>query len=304
VLSDDQRVLLVLNPTYGRKQPKKEHHEVEVMLGLARDTCSCTDRFLTASGGSTMVIVGVRTADYGKLVDYAAKLDPRLQPWAEGAGKAPTGFILSAPLAAAWIDDPVGVDEWHRYNELVHRTAELAVRGVAPKLSDWLMVGLGWHVEDTVLGNVYCFPYRSGFVTDAEHTDWGTWLANNFKAAKRKKDDKPPSLSMAEFADWRQDASKDEFATGKAYVAFGVARFLAQEHAGKVKPLLDQCRAAIEKGSKVMISETEWQTNSDYRIPAAEQLAMLEGVQAGFLAKVTEYFQKKKACERRPVAKK
>jgi hypothetical protein len=52
-----------------------------------------------------------------------------------------------------------------------------------------------------------------------------------------------------------------------------------------------------------MISELEWRTDPDYRIPAADQLAMLDAIAPDFLATLTGYFQKKKANERR-IAKK
>jgi hypothetical protein len=42
----------------------------------------------------------------------------------------------------------------------------------------------------------------------------------------------------------------------------------------------------------------------NFQVPVAEQLALLNAVEGGLLAKVTDYFQKKKANERRPLAKK
>lgn len=300
VLSDDARVLLVLCETYARRLPKKEHHDVEVMLDLTRNTCAVTDRiFASPPGSSPLVVLGIRTADYPKLLAQMAKLDPRLENWASGAGQSVNGFILSDPLIAAWIDDPAGVDQWYPCNELVHRTAQLLIRRRAPQLPAWFLLGLGWHVEDTVQSCVYCFPHRSGFVAESDHTDWGLWLANNFKPSRRKKDGKEPLLGMREFADWTPDASKDEFATGKVYMAFGVARYLAHEHTGAILALAEKFNAAIEKGSKVVISETEWRTVPDYRIPIADQLAMLEEIEGDLLVKATDYFQRKKANERR-----
>ena len=71
-----------------------------------------------------------------------------------------------------------------------------------------------------------------------------------------------------------------------------------------MQDLAAKFNAAIEKGGKVWISATEWKTVPDCRIPGAEQLAMLNAVEGDLLARVTDYFQKKKANERRPLAKK
>jgi hypothetical protein len=50
VLSDDRAVLLVLSPTFVRRVPKKEHHEVEVMLG--RDTLAAAKAFAPPPTGT------------------------------------------------------------------------------------------------------------------------------------------------------------------------------------------------------------------------------------------------------------
>jgi hypothetical protein len=304
VLADDRRVLLVLSPTYTRRQPKKEHHDVEVMLGQVRDTIAAASAFARPPEGDPLIVIGVRRADYAKVLAKVVAVEPRVKSWADGAARSVTGFILSEPLLAAFLEDPEGVEEWQVGNELVHRVAQLLVRSSAPQLPPWLMIGLGWHIEDTVCSSVYCFPHRTGFVADAEHTDWGLCLANNFKVARRKKDGRPPILTAEEFADWRPEAGKDEFTTGRAYVAFGVARFLAHEHPSELAALMKQLHAAIEKGSKTWTSDTEWQTNPDFRVPVADQLALLNRVADAFLARVTDYFVKKKANERRAPPKK
>jgi hypothetical protein len=304
VLSDDRKVLLVLSPTYARRGPKKEHHDVEVMLGQVRDTVVAASAFTRPPDGVSLVVIGVRRADYAKLLAQVVAVQPSVKGWAEGAARSVTGFILSDPLVAGFVEDPEGVEEWQIGNELVHRTAQLLVRSSAPQLPPWLIIGLGWHVEDTVCSSVYCFPHRTGFVSDAEHTDWGLCLANNFKVARRKKDGRPPNVTMEEFADWRPETGKDEFTTGRAYVAFGVARFLAHEHPNELMSLMKQMSDAIEKGSKTWTSDTEWRTNPDFRVSVADQIKLLNGVTDGFLAKVTDYFVKKKANERHAPAKK
>jgi hypothetical protein len=306
VLSDDCRVLLGLSGTFARTKPKKEHREVEVMLGLIRDTCAVTDRFAGASAKEPppCVILCARTADYAKVVGQIGSIDPRLKDWSERAGAAAMGFVLSDPLVAAWIEDPVGVQEWHPYNELVHRTAQLIIRERAPRVPAWLLLGLAWHVEDTVRGSIYCFPHRTSFVWATEHTDWGLWLANAFKKERRDKAKRPQTVGIDEFADWRPDSGRDEYDLGRAYISFGVARYLAHEHTAAVRSLAEKLSAAAEKGSRITVSPTEWRTDPDYHLPSAEQLALLCEIDEQLLAKVTGYFQKRKANERRLASKK
>lgn len=301
VLADDARTVLVLSPTCARKNIKKEHREVDVMLGLLRESAAVADRFLApwAEGEAPAVIVCVRTEHYRPLLAHVASLDPRLKEWSESAGRAVAGFILSEPFVGAWIEDPTGVEEWYPYNELVHRATQLQLRGRAGELPAWLLLGLAWHVEDTVCKSVYCFPYRNGFVSVGAHTDWGLWLANEFKKGRREKGGKPALLSIDEFATWRPGSVAGEFEESKAYLSFGVARFLADEHPEKFREVLAAFDAAIEKGRVTWISANEWTTNPDFQLTSDEQLATLQGLGDDVLDRATEFFRGKKANERK-----
>jgi len=296
VLSDNRRVLLVLSGTYHRLKNGKEFHDVARSLELVDDTCAVVDSFAAPPGDSTppVPIVCVKSKDYPALLDYVTARHEKVKQWAGAAARKVAGFVLSDPLLAAWIEDPQGVTEWLPYNELVHRTAQLMIRREYPHLPDWLLLGLAWHTEDEVCRSVYCFPHRAGFVFATEHTDWGLWLANRFKARRRKKNKLPPCLQMTEFADWfpRKDGG---FSTGKAYISFGVARYLVRQRAKSLPELEKKLNDAVEKGSKVKLSDTKWTTNPDYQLPVDEQLALLEKVDSGFLKHVTRYFQSKKA---------
>ena len=336
VLSEDTHVLLCLSDTYARTRQDREHREVGVMLGLVRDTAAVVGPFTSAAAmqrsvvtigaheqpsGATpssgaappsngapprsaatpppVAIVCCRHRDYPRLLAHVATLDERLRPWAASAARSVCGFILSDPLIAAWIEDAPGVDEWHPHNELVHRTAQLLVRGRAPALPSWLLLGLAWHVEDTVRECIYCFPHRAGFVSAAAHTDWGLWLANHFKKERRRKAKLPTVLTAEEFVGWRPE-SDEEFESGKAYLAFGVARWLMCEHPDAVLPFAVELSAAAERGRRTWISATEWRTDPDYQVPVAAQLAALHRLDGQALGRITEWFRKKKANERKP----
>ncbi len=298
LLSDDRRVLLLLSDTYAPRKDHKENHEVEVMRELLAQSAEVVGRFLPEPDPNAVpaVVVCVRSSDYPRLLDHVAKMDDRIAEWAQSAAGTVCGFTLSSPLVAGWIEDPEGVTEWHPYNELVHRTAQLLIRQRYPRLPQWLLLGLAWHVEDTVRASVYCFPYRSGFVSAMSHADWGLWLANNFKRSRRKKADAPLTLQFEEFADW--NPRKAGFDPTTAYLAFGVARFLAVEHPDEVDPVLKQLADAMRDGSRQVISDTEWREDPNYQVPIDDQRAVLEAVDPKLCEHVTRFFQRKQANQR------
>ena len=105
-----------------------------------------------------------------------------------------------------------------------------------------------------------------------------------------------------EFADWQPD-SDDGFESGKAYVSFGVARYLARQCPARLHALQVSMNEAIDKGRKTWVSETEWKLNPDYRLPVEAQLALLEQVDKDLLKAVTGYIQQKKALAGGPPAR-
>ena len=306
VLDPDARVLLVLSDTYARDR-SHEHREVGVMLDLVAETSAAFARALEPDGFegadasegvrpvAPVVVICAKSDDYPALLDHAAAIDERLTDWTSSAARRVAGFVLSDPLIAAWIEDPQGVSEWHPYNELVHRTAQLLIRQRHPNLPPWLLLGLAWHIEDEVRACIYCFPHRAGFVSAASHTDWGLWLANHFKKSRRRKNDKPADLGLAEFASWRPHAETDEFETGKAYVAFGVARYLACEHPEALPALASKLDERITEGRQVWISATEWRLDTSFELPLDQQRALLEEVDPEITAKLARWFRAKKA---------
>jgi hypothetical protein len=300
VLADDGDTLLVLSGTYARRKPKKEHNDVEVMLKAVRGAAACVQRCVAPPAAAPPVVVAcVKTVDYPALLQFVAGLDARNQEWCQRTATTVAGFVLSQPLVAAWIEDPSGVDEWHPVNELVHRTAQLLLRRHAGRLPDWFVLGFGWHVEDTVLQSIYCFPHRASFVSAAEHTDWGLLLAHRFKKGRREESGLPPLLTIEELADWRPAADEEWTPANGSMLAFGLVRYLAHERPAAVLPFAQQCHAAIEKGSIVKLSEHEWTTNPAFMIPARQQLELLEPHCPNVLAAATAWLQAKKANERR-----
>lgn len=302
VLADDGLVLAVLPDSFAMKSRTKEHAEVSAMLDLLRDATAVVQPLLGLVPAEQAPVVVVAARDRGRdaLLQHVASLDPRLTAWASGPARQVTGFILSEPLVAAWVDDAGGLEEWHRHNELIHRAAQLLLRSRAPQLPPWFALGFGWHVEETVLGGIYCFPHRSGFVWATEHTGWGLALAHDLQPARRKKANLPATLTLGEIAGWEPAAGSDKtFERSKALLAFGLVRFLAHERPHRFAEVASQLDAAIQKGWKRWISEHEWTTDPDYRLPEEQQLEALRMADPEVLAQATKWFLAKKANERR-----
>jgi hypothetical protein len=79
-------------------------------------------------------VIGVRRANYPKVLAQVVAVQPRVKDWTDGAARSVTRLILSNPLVAEFLGDPEGVEEWQIGNDLVHRTARLLVRSSAPQL--------------------------------------------------------------------------------------------------------------------------------------------------------------------------
>jgi hypothetical protein len=300
VLSEDRRTLLVLGAAHLRKLEHKELREVDSRVRMIDQTSTIGDGALPnwPADAVPCVLVGVRSAHYRTLLDHLAVLDPRLADWAASAARQVAGFVLTEPLVGAWIEDPPGVAEWQPHNEMVHRAMQLQVRGRVGDLPAWLTLGMAWHAEDMVCRSIYCFPYRDGFVSVGTHSDWGLWLANEFKKGKRKSKGQPEGITLEEFAMWQPGVSSGEFDATKALLAFGFTRFLLHEHGPRLAPVLVSIREELERGRITWISANEWTTNPGYQLPAAEQLRLLSVLDPKVLDGATEFLRKKLANRR------
>jgi hypothetical protein len=232
------------------------------------------------------VVAGVRQADYAAIVGAVAAQNAALGPWAEATALTRSGFVLGKPLVGVWIEDPPQTEEWNPESELVHRVAcELLLRHAA-LLPAWLQLGLTWHVEERVMRSIYCFPYQTGFVSIYDHTDWHTALIQMFKTRKRS------PFELEEAAIWNP---RDGFDKTRAYLVFGVARYLADYAPESIAPLLRDLDAQITEKRKVPTGEHTWDTDPDYQLPVQDQLAAIEK-HAGqdFLAQTSQFFTKGK----------
>ena len=292
ILDDAQDVLLVLHQGHARTQARRERPSVEKFLAALGDAQELAVPLLPEVGGDSQpaVLVGAVEKDYAALLDHIARVEPRIAGWAAARAGSVAGFVLSEPLVAAWLDDGRGQEEWDARHELVHRAAQLLLRRSAPQQPPWVALGFGWHVEDSVLGSIYCFPHRAGFVWAAEHSGWAGRLKTGFQASRRRAAGRPPVLAIDEIASWDPMRDPDGFDADRALLAFGVVRHLCDLGPGSAAGAFRGFDTAIRAGWKVQLSETEWTTDPDFRLSAARQQEVLDAAEEGFLDSATQAF--------------
>jgi hypothetical protein len=292
VISEPEDLILLLHAGHARTQARRERPTVQKFVSALTAARGCVGPLLPEApeDAAPAVLVGTVEADYAELLAHITRVEPRIAGWAAARAGNVAGFVLSEPCVAAWLDDGRGQEEWDARHELVHRAAQLLLRRAAPQQPSWASLGLGWHVEESVLGAIYCFPHRAGFVWAAEHTGWEGRLKTAFQANRRRGRELPPVLGIDEIADW--DPMRDEtgFDADRALVAFGLARHLAD--IGAASAVFRDFDAAIRAGWKVRISDTEWTTDPDYRLPPSAQDEILERGEPGFLRAATDAFAK------------
>jgi len=220
--------------------------------------------------------------DYGSLVEQLGEMQEYLRPWVP-LGKKLTGFVHEKPLAAAYIENASGMEEWDPENELVHRVAQmLFVRRFSSQQPYWLVQGFAWYVENEIRGGIYCFPYRDEFVWATEHTAW----EQDLRRAFAKREGKP--LRVEEFASWKQGTYDGD----AAKIAFGLVGFVAGYHRAAFSPFVEALRLHTLEHNRIDLGNGTWERRADYVVPAQDQRRLLlEHFGQGFLKDASDWFR-------------
>ncbi len=231
-----------------------------------------------------LVIQVASQADYSALLDHLGDQAPWLAEWTRSMHGS-SGFTLSEPLVAAWVDGGVGQEEWSSEHEAVHRVAELATLASFGRVPYWVAQGLAWCIEVRVQESVYCFPYRNEFVPVEEHFDWGLQLQRPFKKRKRSSE----MLTFDELASLRRGGYDQR----NALVAWGGIEFLADGSPDGLSSWLTALAADREQNGKRHYDDGRWEWIVDYEVPLETQQARLtELFGADLLERMTEAFRK------------
>lgn len=293
-VTEDGRVILV---TSSKKVARRRMKLVEKTLDAFDELMSPPDRsastevFSRAAWGVgdhvpdqvPVVLVEVRKApEYRDLLTGLGEAREDLSSLVHVHGMRP-GFSEEQVSAAVWQESPDGYEigtVWRSENELVNRLARLLVfRSYGPQPT-WVSLGAAWNIELEVMRDIYCFPYRSGFVGVGEHGGWETELKREFK--KRKKD----PLSLDEFAGWRRNTWDEH----KAQLSFGMIEYLARHEPEVLPRAAEAFRLRYKQGFKTTHPDGSWETNPAFQVPVEDQLDVLVGFSdAELLQRASEF---------------
>jgi len=286
-LTEDGRVLV-----YTHSSKSKRTKE----LALVEDTLELVDELLPErpapqvdadrevymaepTDSETLVLLQVEDEEeYADVLDELAGLEPYLASWSESA-KELGGFTLTRPLAACWIESLDDMEEWDIRNELVHRLAHLAIARRFGELPYWLQMGLNWHVEEELLGGIYCFPHRIGFVWATEHTSWDKDLHNHFDGSRY--------AFFENLAAWQRGTYRGILARQ----AFGFARFLLTHHREDTPQILSDLFHLRAMDGVTVQEDGSWQLIPGWEPSEEAQTEVFERVLGeGILLEVLDYF--------------
>jgi hypothetical protein len=164
-----------------------------------------------------------------------------------------------------------------------HRTARLTRLLTLERfgrLPHWLEMGLAWHVELVVCKDVYCFPFRAGFVSKKEHKSWDARLA----AAMKARGERP--LDVAELAGWRRGTWDEE----RGPLAWGAAALLARHFAEELPALLAAYAAERRQHGRLVRADGSWEALPDWEIAAERERELLDAtLRVDFAAELTRF---------------
>ena len=244
-------------PPPGWKPPTVVEQTIEEYRWGATDIAPDTD---------TMVLLALRNErDYHATLDALAGMQDYLKRWVKEA-KDDLGFVLELPLAAAYVLNASGQEEWNPENELVNRVARLCLLRRFGQQPHWLVQGWAWYAEFAITDAVYCFPNRSEFVSVAEHADWNRDVEQRLKRLGKR------PLKLEVVAQWKRGT----YEAGASRYAWATVDWTLRRHPGKLALLLDDLRRFREKSSRRDTSDTSWERVRDYEIPVGAQTAIFQ----------------------------
>ena len=213
-------------------------------------------------------------------VDVVAEGDRYLGPWARAA-KQMTGFVLERPLVGAWQPKAGIKEDWegNSTNEMINRLAQLLTLRRFGRQPYWLAMGIAWYVEMDQTDGIYCFPYRSGFVSASEHGKWDKLIENRYR---RRKDPLPMrEITLLKRGKWDSHGAQN---------AWGTVSFLVRHHPESLPEILEEMYQTWDHESREESGDGTWERVDGYEPDEETQLAIFEKHVPGFLEELSKCF--------------
>ena len=213
-------------------------------------------------------------------IDVIVEDEAYLGPWASAAKKM-TGFVLEKPLVGAWQPNAGLKEDWegNSTNEMVNRLAQVLTLRRFGRQPYWLAMGIAWYTEMEQTKGIYCFPYRSGFVSASEHTKWDKLIENRYR--KRKDPIPMREVTLLKRGEWDSHGAQN---------AWGTVSFLVRYHPEALPEILDELYAAWDAESREDNGDGTWDRIPHYEPDDATQLAIFEKHVPGFLEELSRCF--------------
>ena len=241
-----------------------------------------------------VVIAFWNEKDQASALAHLSKTHPDLAGWGATAGKD-LGFVIENPLAAAFVENASGQEEWNPDHELLNRVVRLLVLSRFGQMPNWLMHGIAWEAETASDGSIWVYPYRSEFVYTTEHTAWPVELAHEFQERGKK------SLEIDEVAHWQRGT----WDGSSARHAFGLVHGLAATKRAALPGVLADLRAHRDENNRKPNDDGTWTRNPDWEPPPAAQLTILRARCGGdVLADVSAWLAKQTGGKARSILQK
>jgi len=147
----------------------------------------------------------------------------------------------------------------------------------------WLSMGLAWYMEMEQIDGIYCFPYRTGFVSSGEHENWNKLNENRLRRRKEP-------LTMRELAALKRGT----WDTNGAHLAWGVVSFLVRFHPEAMPEILDELYTLWDEQGRSEDGDGNWERIPGFEPDLKTQLAVFEKHVPDFLSQLLKYFAKGK----------
>lgn len=233
----------------------------------------------------TAVLLEMDNEDHhGAAVAHLVELNPYLAAWGRAAAGM-SGFVLESPLVAAW-QPYIGIKEDYEGSpkaEMINRLAQMLTLRRFGQQPYWLAMGLAWHTEMEENKGIYCFPYRSGFVSSAEHENWNKLLENSLRRRKE-------ALTMRELAALK----RGHWDTDGAHLAWGTVAFLVRFHPDALPEILDELYTLWDEQGRTENEDGNWERIPGFEPDLDAQLEVFQKHVPDFLDQLLRFFAKGK----------
>ncbi len=225
---------------------------------------------------------------FASITGHLGRKVPRLAGWAEAAPRG-VGFLLEDPLVAGWLMKVPTSEVWNPENELVNRLARLLIIERYGRLPHWLAQGLAWEFELRVCKDVYCFPFRTGFVSKKEHKSWPMRLPAAMTARGEKQ------VTVEGLSGWPRNTWNEELAV----LSWGAAALLVGHYDEELPRVFAAYAAVRFAEGRTTAPDGSWEWIPDYEIPPAKELEILNReLGVDFNAELTRFARKPKGYRR------